>query len=65
MLEGISSSESAATIQTKAGLIALQQAAARERQIADLLSQRVEETKAAANASSNPTHIGQNVDTYA
>lgn len=64
MLEGISSSESVATNQTKAGMIALQQSAESERQIADLLSQQVQETKAAAGSNPNPSFLGQNVDTY-
>lgn len=64
MLEGISSSESVATNQTKAGMIALQQSAESEHQIAELLSQQVAETKAAAGTNSNPPFLGQNVDTY-
>ena len=64
MLEGISSSESTLTNQTKAGLIALQQSAESERQIAELLSQQVQETQAAARANNNPSYLGQNVDTY-
>ena len=65
MLEGISSSESVATNQSKAGLIALRQSAESERQIADMLSRRVEESKAAASTTSNPPHLGQQIDTYA
>jgi len=65
MLEGISSSESTLTNQTKAGLIALQQSAESERQIADLLTQQVQETQAAPRTTNNPPYLGQNIDTYA
>lgn len=65
MLEGISSSESTLTNQTKAGLIALQQSAESERQIADLLTRQVQETKASSQVTNNPPYLGQNVDTYA
>jgi hypothetical protein len=65
MLEGISSSESVATHQSKTSLLAIKLAAEGERQIADLLSQRVQETKAAAQPGANPPFLGQNVDTYA
>jgi len=65
MIEGIASSESVATNQSKAGMLALQQSVEGERQIADMLSQRVEATKAAARPSANPPHLGQAIDTYA
>lgn len=65
MLEGISSSESVATNQSKAGMIALQQSAESERQLANMLSQQVQETKAAAKSNANPPYLGQNIDTYA
>lgn len=65
MLEGISSSESTLTNQTKAGLIALQQSVESERQIADLLAQQVQEPQATPRASNNPSYLGQNIDTYA
>lgn len=67
MIEGLSSSpsDSVASRQSQMGTLILKQSADSERQIADLMVRQVQAPGSAAQSSSNPPHLGGNVDTYA
>lgn len=66
MIEGMSSSpsDSASARQMQMSLIALRQSVEQERRLAGMLAQQVTAPEAVAATTSNPPHLGRNVDTF-